>query len=180
MALLGQQDIQGRRRYSRSALPAMAAEPMFTEVARGIILVRQTPGDRRSMIFDGATKPSLLLSWVWGVSWDFFGDGDFGAAGVDGLGEGLDEGLGGSGDEGEVDVDPVGAGGVVDDGPALEGGRLGWLRGFGGVCEEDAVGGLPDGDFGDVGELEFAVPEPLSLMVRWRRPWLRLESMSWR
>jgi hypothetical protein len=42
---------------------------MFTEVARGIILGATTPGDM-SMTFDPATKPSLLLSWVWGVSWD--------------------------------------------------------------------------------------------------------------
>jgi hypothetical protein len=51
----------------------------------------------------------------------FLGDGDLGAAGVDGVGEWLDEGLGGAGDEGEVDIEPVGAGGVVDYGPALEG-----------------------------------------------------------
>ena len=82
------------------------------------------------------------------------GDGDFGAAGVEGGAEGLDEGLRGAGDEVEVDVDPVGAGGVVDDGPALEGGG-----GFGvpGIGEEDAVGGFPDGDFGDVGDAEVAL-----------------------
>jgi len=113
----------------------------------------------------------------------FGGDGDLGAAGVDGMREGLDEALGGAGDEGELDVDPVGAGGVVDDGPALEGGGLhptgrsapggdpglaggglvggrllarGWgSRGLG-VGEEDAVGGLPDGDLGEVGDAEVA------------------------
>ena len=53
-----------------------------------------------------------------------------------------------------MDVDPVGAGGVVDDGPALQGGG-----GFGvfGIREEDAVGGFPDGDFGDVGDAEVAL-----------------------
>ena len=83
------------------------------------------------------------------------GDGDLGAAGVDGLGEGLDEALGVAGDEREVDVDPVGAGCVVDDGPALEGG--GWRGGRRDcVGEENAVGGLPDGDFREVGEAELA------------------------
>ncbi len=53
-----------------------------------------------------------------------------------------------------MDVEPVGAGGVVDDGPALEGGV--WRGGFG-VGEEDAVGGFPDGDFGDVGDAEVAL-----------------------
>ena len=53
-----------------------------------------------------------------------------------------------------MDVDPVGAGGVVDDGPALEGGG-----GFGvfGVGEEDPVGGFPDGDLGDVADAEVAL-----------------------
>ena len=58
----------------------------------------------------------------------FLGDGDFGAAGVDGLGERLDEALRRAGDEGELDVVPVAAGGVVDYGPALEGGGLLWWR----------------------------------------------------
>ena len=51
----------------------------------------------------------------------FLGEADLGAAGVDGVGERLDEALRRAGDEGELDVDPVGAGGVVDDGPALQG-----------------------------------------------------------
>ncbi len=46
------------------------------------------------------------------------------AAGVVGGGERLDEALRGSCDQGELDVVPVGAGGVVDDRPALEGGGL--------------------------------------------------------
>ena len=82
----------------------------------------------------------------------FGGKRDLGAAGVVGGGEGLEEGLRGTGDEVEVDVDPVRAGGVVDDGPALEGGGL---VGFA-IGEKDAVGGLPDGDLGDVGDAEVA------------------------
>ena len=79
------------------------------------------------------------------------GDGDLRAAQVEGLGEGLDEALRGAGDERELDVVPVGADGVIDDGPALEDGGL--LGGFG---EDDAVGGFPDGDFADVADVELA------------------------
>ncbi len=87
------------------------------------------------------------------------GEGDLGATAIVGDGEGLDEALRGAGDEGQLDVDPVRAGGVVDDGPALQGrglrGRLG-EAGVGCVGEEDAVGGLPDGDLREVGDLQAA------------------------
>ncbi len=82
-------------------------------------------------------------------------DWDVGAAGVDGLRERLKEALWGARDERELNIVPVGADGVIDDGPALEGGGLRRAGGWSGG-QEDAVGGLPDGDLGDVGDTEVA------------------------
>ncbi len=68
------------------------------------------------------------------------GDGDLRAAGVERLGNRLDEALRRTGDEGELHVVPVGAYRVVDDRPALQG------RGAIGLARKDhAVGDFQTG-----------------------------------
>ena len=87
----------------------------------------------------------------------FLGEADFRAARVVRDGQRLDEALRCACDERELYVDPVCAGGVVDDGPALQ--RCGLAFGIGsrlGIGEENAVGGFPDGDFADVTDVKLA------------------------
>lgn len=64
----------------------------------------------------------------------------------------LDEGDGAAGDEGKLDVRPVGIGLVFHQGPTLE---LGF--GFGVGWENEAVGGFPDGGFDDVADGDVAI-----------------------
>ena len=81
-----------------------------------------------------------------------FRQSDDGAAAVVRLGELLDKGMGRAGDEGEFDVVPVFADGIVHDAPALQ------ERLLGGVGRQhDAVGGFPDGHFADVADVEIAI-----------------------
>ena len=80
------------------------------------------------------------------------GDGNFRTAGVERLRERLDEALRRTGDQRELHVVPVGADGVVDDGPALHGGvAVGLAR------EDHAIGGFPDRHFADVADAQLAL-----------------------
>ena len=89
-------------------------------------------------------------------------DGDFWAAVVDGLGQRLQEALWVAGDQGQLDVLPVFACGVVYDGKALESGVLGgcgWLGGRAGCRsggDEEPVGGFPNRHFGQEREAQQA------------------------
>src|SRR6266436_1972314 len=80
-----------------------------------------------------------------------FGKGDRGAATVEWLGKLLNEGVRSSGHEGELDIVPIFADGVVDDGPALQEWPLSRFAG-----QNDAIGGLPDGHFADIADVEIA------------------------
>lgn len=92
--------------------------------------------------------------------------GDERAGNIKGVIEILDEGDGTAADEGEIDVGPVAVGLVFDDGPALDfaagcgggcGGGCVFFGGRGGVVEDEAVAGFPDGGFDDVADADAAI-----------------------
>ncbi len=80
------------------------------------------------------------------------GDGNLWPARVERLRNRLDETLRRTGDERKLNIIPVGADGVIDDGPALDDGvAVGLAR------KDHAVGGFPHRHFADVADVELTL-----------------------